>query len=229
MSTVERAPRKCSMCRQEGCNKNKPTCPAKMEMSGNSCSQCHRDVCTVITCPVKREMHHHHLIANLDPMRVLIRLPTYVKLINPKIFDHVAEITLKEQYTRDLLEKIKSIYTQKIAEAIQNSRVPVQVPPAPVQVPPSIPARHRGPAAPVLPQKRIRLLSGYKTCTEECGVCYDKTCEVTFNCDHQVCFDCFKGIKQLKKPTMICPFCRGDIENVQAGNHQSLVNLVALK
>jgi Zn finger protein HypA/HybF involved in hydrogenase expression len=44
-----------------------------------------------------------------------------------------------------------------------------------------------------------------------------------------VCFDCFKGIKQLKKPTMICPFCRGDIENVQAGNHQSLVNLVALK
>lgn len=226
---TNRAPRKCSQCRQAGCNKSKPTCPIRMEMSGNSCPQCHRDGCTVITCPVKREIHHHNLIANLDPMRFLTRLSTYVKLINPNLFDHVAEITLKEQYIRDLLEKIKSIYTQKIAEAIQNSRVPVQVPPAPVQVPPSIPARHRGPAAPVLPQKRIRLLSGYKTCTEECGVCYDKTCEVTFNCDHQVCFDCFKGIKQLKKPTMICPFCRGDIENVQAGNHQSRVNLAALK
>ena len=225
MSTVERAPRKCSMCRQEGCNKNKPTCPARIEMSGNSCSQCHRDGCTVLTCPVKREIHHHHLIANLDPMRFLTRLSTYVKLINPNLFDHVTEITLKEQYIRDLLEKIKSIYTQKIAEAIQNSRAPVQVPPDP----PSVPARPRGPAAPVLPQKRIRLLSGYKPCTEECGVCYDKTCEVTFNCDHQVCFDCFNGIKELKKPAMICPFCRGDIENVQAGNRKSRANLAALK
>jgi hypothetical protein len=157
-------------------------------------------------------------------MRFLGRVSNYAKFINPNLFDHVTEATLKRIYLRDLLEKITSIYSQKIVEAINNSRAssPVQVPAPVIIIPAQVPA-------PVIPQKKVKLLSGYKTCTEECGVCYDKMCELTFNCDHQLCFDCFKGIIRSKKPAMTCPFCRGYIENVQAGNHQTLVNLVALK
>jgi hypothetical protein len=228
---THRAPRKCSLCREEGCNKSKPTCPIRMIMATNSCPQCHREGCDVNNpnCPVKREIQNHHLIANAGfPMRFLGRVSNYAKIINPNLFDHVTEATLKRIYLRDLLEKITSIYSQKIVEAINNSRVssPVQVPaqvpaPAPVPAPVQVPA-------PVIPQK-VKLLSGYKTCTEECGVCYDKMCDLTFNCDHQLCFDCFKGIIRSKNPALKCPFCRGYIENVQAGNHQTLVNLVALK
>jgi hypothetical protein len=63
-------------------------------------------------------------------------------------------------------------------------------------------------------------LPEYKMCSEECGICYDKTCNVTLNCNHQVCVDCFKShvtaTETKINASLKCPFCRCVTETVNA-------------
>ena len=69
-------------------------------------------------------------------------------------------------------------------------------------------------------------------CAEECGICYDKTCNVTFNCAHQSCVDCFKGhvtsIAANNFPILKCPFCRCSIDSVQSSDENTRDALMKL-
>jgi hypothetical protein len=67
---------------------------------------------------------------------------------------------------------------------------------------------------------KLNVLPEYKMCSEECGICYDKTCNVTLNCNHQVCVDCFKShvtaTETKINASLKCPFCRTVTETVNA-------------
>ena len=79
----------------------------------------------------------------------------------------------------------------------------------------------------------VEVLREYKMCTEECGICYDKICNVTFNCNHQSCVGCFKGhfkaTKPIKSSILKCPFCRGTIESVLSSDKNTRDILVGRK
>jgi hypothetical protein len=55
----------------------------------------------------------------------------------------------------------------------------------------------------------------------ECGICYEdgipKKYEVTLNCKHQICKDCFKGCLKntsARRDFPTCAFCRGNISEI---------------
>jgi hypothetical protein len=69
-------------------------------------------------------------------------------------------------------------------------------------------------------------------CTEECGICYDKTCNITLNCNHQFCVDCFKGhvtaTETKINASLQCPFCRtvtASVNATDAAIHDELLKL----
>jgi hypothetical protein len=227
MSTVERAPRKCSQCRQERCNKSKATCPVNVARTGytlrqllpvaGTCELCRREGCFT-ECPIKMLIDHHTSVANsmINPITMVGRVYYQIN-INPNLFDHIENITLRQQYLTRLKETIRDIYmlpvVNNITRLINSPMVLKQS---------------------VIPQKKVvfDVLQGYKMCSEECGICYDKTCNVTFNCAHQSCVDCFKGhvtsIAAKNFPILKCPFCRSTIDSVQSSDkntHDTLVNL----
>jgi hypothetical protein len=218
MSTVQRAPRKCSQCRQERCNKSKATCPVNVAR-GNSptqllplagiCDLCRRVGCNA-ECPLKNLVDHHTGIAS----RLQRPIWTYPPInINPNSFDHIENIVLREKYLEEFIWKINQIYTSANVNLFYAI------------------AR-----APSIPKKNIiafEVLREYKMCTEECGVCYDKQCNVTFNCNHQSCVGCFKGhfnaTKTKNFPLLKCPFCRCTIESVQSSDKNTRDTLVGRK
>ena len=228
MSTVQRAPRKCSQCRQERCNKSKATCPVNVARGYSLnqvlplvgiCDLCRRVGCNGVNpgCPVKMLIDQHTSIANLFSNRVSIVGGIYSQInVNPNLFDHIENPILKEKYLKDLNYKILQLYIQNnhnLYHAILANNM----------------------LAPSIPKKNIavEVLREYKMCTEECGICYDKQCNVTFNCNHQLCVECFKGnvtaTKSKNSKILTCPFCRSTTETVQASDKKTHDTLVKLK
>ena len=59
---------------------------------------------------------------------------------------------------------------------------------------------------------------------EECGICYESSCNVTTNCGHKYCQDCFqKHFRNLRKPC--CAFCRSKVTLVKVSDVQVCDNL----
>jgi hypothetical protein len=225
----QRATRKCSQCRHEGCNKSKATCPVNVARNLNTptqllpltvtCDLCRREGCNNLNpeCPVKMLLDHHNSVANsiTNPITMVGRFYSQIN-VNPNLYDHIENITLKEKYLKELTEKIQSIYITVVINNITNA---ITAQPAQTEIP--------------LKKVEFDLLQEYKMCTEDCGVCYDKPCNVTFNCNHQLCVECFKGnvtaTKSKKSKILKCPFCRGTTETVQASDKNTHDKLVKLK
>ena len=208
----QRAPRKCSQCRQEGCNKNKAICPVNIARgytprqllpTAGTCELCRRGGCFT-ECPVKILVDQHTLIASgiTDPGYIFRMAPINV---NPNLFDHIENPILREKYLEDLNFKITLLYIQA-SNNLYNAIVQQTI------------------LAPPIPKKTlvIEVSREFKMTTEECGICYDKPCKVTFNCNHQSCVGCFKGhyaaTKSKNSPLLKCPFCRGTIDSVYPGD-----------
>ena len=219
----QRAPRKCSQCRQEGCNKSKAICPVNIARgytprqllpTAGTCDLCRRGGCNTLNpeCPVKILVDQHTLSANgiTDPGYIFRMAPINV---NPNLFDHIENPILKEKYIKDLNFKITDLYI-RASNNIYNAIVQQTI------------------LAPPIPKKTlvIQVLRDFKMTTEECGICYDKPCKVTFNCNHQSCVGCFKGhyaaTKSKNSPLLKCPFCRGTIDSVYPGDKNTRVLLV---
>lgn len=227
MLTVQRAPRKCSQCHQERCNKSKATCPVNVARTGHSpnqvlplagiCDLCCREGCFT-DCPVKMLIDHHTRVANSMSNPISNVGSFYSRInVNPNLYDHIENVSLRQRYLTDLTEKIRDIYMSLVVNNITR-----------------LINRQQTLTQSAIPQKKVEfdVLHGYKMCSEECGICYDKTCNVTFNCNHKLCVDCFKGhftsIAAKNFPILNCPFCRSTIETVQASDkktHDTLVNL----
>jgi hypothetical protein len=160
--------------------------------------------------------HHTSVALSIsNPITTVGRFYSQIN-VNPNLYDHIENITLREKYLKELTEKIQYIYLTVVVNNITTA----------ISSQPIIQT--------IIPPKKVEfdVLQGYKMCTEECGVCYDKTCNVTFNCNHQLCVDCFKGnvtsIAAKNFPILKCPFCRSIIESVQSSDkntHDTLVNL----
>ena len=215
MSTVMRAPRKCSQCRQEGCNKAKATCPINIERNGvpvvvpvkkRLCGACRREGCcsTSPLCPVNIELKRHVGRARLEDHHGY-NLSQY-----EHIFGHIQDPVYKRRLSVRLHYKIQEIYNHNIfIMRIMAERVLIE---------------RRIAALSDNNQQRskvkLNVLPEYKMCSEECGICYDKTCNVTLNCNHQVCVDCFKShvtaTETKINASLKCPFCRTVTETVNA-------------
>jgi hypothetical protein len=215
MSTVMRAPRKCSQCRQEGCNKGKATCPINIERTGipvvvpvkkRLCGACRREGCcsTSPLCPVNIELKRHVGRARLEDHHGY-NLSQY-----EHIFGHIQDPVYKRRLSVRLHYKIQEIYNHNIfIMRIMAERVLIE---------------RRIAALSDNNQQRskvkLNVLPEYKMCSEECGICYDKTCNVTLNCNHQVCVDCFKShvtaTETKINASLKCPFCRTVTETVNA-------------
>ena len=211
----QRAPRKCSQCRQEGCNKNKAICPVNIARgytprqllpTAGTCELCLREGCNTLNpeCPVQILVDQHTLIASgiPDPGYIYRMDPINV---NPNLFDHIENPILREKYLEDLNFKITLLYIQannNLYRAIVQQTI----------------------LAPPVPKKTlvIEILRDFKRSTEECGICYDKPCNVTFNCNHQSCVGCFRGhyaaTKAKNSLLLKCPFCRDTVESVYPGD-----------
>lgn len=211
----QRAPRKCSQCRQEGCNKSKAICPVNIARgymprqllpTAGTCELCRRGGCNTLNpeCPVKILVDHHTLIASgIQDTRYIYRMDPIN--VNPNLFDHIENPILKEKYLKDLNFKLLQLYirnNRNLYDAIVQQTI----------------------LAPPIPKKTlvIEVSREFKMTTEECGICYDKPCKVTFNCNHQSCVGCFKGhyavTKSKNSPLLKCPFCRGTIDSVYPGD-----------
>lgn len=213
----QRTPRKCSQCRQEGCNKNKAICPVNIARgytprqllpTAGTCDLCRRGGCNTLNpeCPVKILVDQHTLIASgiTDPGYIFRMAPINV---NPNLFDHIENPILREKYLEDLNFKITLLYIQ-VSNNLYNAIIQQTI----LAPPPPIPKK----------TLVIQVLRDFKMTTEECGICYDKPCKVTFNCNHQSCVGCFKGhyaaTKSKNSPLLKCPFCRGTIDSVYPGD-----------
>lgn len=202
--------RKCCQCHQEGCHKGKASCPVNISVKKRCCSGCRREGCTSnsIMCPVKKELiRHYELAAQLQ------RLP---EPNNPtrqyeNIFNHIEDPLYRRKLSTTLYYKIQ-LSVDRIMRDVQarNSQVSTQQ----------------------ISNVKLTVLPEYKMCSEECGICYDKTCNVTLNCNHQLCVDCLKGNLKATEAkfneTLKCPFCRCVTETVQATDvniHDKLVKL----
>jgi hypothetical protein len=222
MSTVMRAPRKCSQCRQEGCNKGKATCPVNIERTGGAgvvpvvvpvvvrpvkkrlCGACRREGCcaTSILCPVKIEINRHYDRAN----RIEDYAPDNEHLYQEMLFSHIQDPIYRYRLSANLFYKIREIYRDQ--RFIFMMRIMAE-------------RRATGVYSNQQRSKvKLNVLPEYKMCSEECGICYDKTCNVTLNCNHQVCVDCFKShvtaTETKFNATLKCPFCRCVTETVNA-------------
>jgi len=219
MSTVMRAPRKCSQCHQEGCNKGKATCPINIERTGipvvvpvvvpvkkRLCGACRREGCcsTSPLCPVNIELKRHVGRARLEDHH------GYNLSQFEHIFGHIQDPVYKRRLSVRLHYKIEEIYNHNIfIMRIMAERVLIE---------------RRIAALSDNNQQRskvkLNVLPEYKMCSEECGICYDKTCNVTLNCNHQVCVDCFKShvtaTETKFNASLKCPFCRTVTETVNA-------------
>jgi hypothetical protein len=135
--------------------------------------------------------------------------------VNPNLFDHIENPILKEKYLKDLNFKITLLYIQA-SNNLYNAIVQQTI------LAPPIPKKTLGAG--------IEVLRDFKRSSEECGICYDKTCNVTFNCNHKSCFGCFKGhvaaTKAKNSIILSCPFCRGTINSVYPGDKNTRVLLV---
>jgi hypothetical protein len=207
---LQRAPRKCSQCRQEGCNKSKAICPVNIARGytprqllpvAGTCDLCRRQGCFT-ECPVQMLIDHHTVIVSgIQDRRYIYRMDPIN--VNPNLFDHIENPILREKYLKDLNFKILQLYIRNNLNLYHAIYPENNI---------------------LYPKKTlvIEVSREFKRTTEECGICYDKPCNVTFNCNHQSCVGCFKGhytaTKSKNSPLLKCPFCRGTIDSVYPGD-----------
>jgi hypothetical protein len=233
MSTVMRAPRKCSQCRQEGCNKGKATCPVNIERTGGAgvvpvvvrpvkkrlCGACRREGCcaTSILCPVKIVINRHY-----DRANHMQDYPAYNEdLLYQEIqmlFNHIQDQIYRNRLSANLFYKIREIYSHHRHMLFMR-----------------IILERRATGLYYNQQRnkvKLNVLPEYKMCTEECGICYDVKRNVTFNCNHKMCVDCFKGhvtaTETKFNASLLCPFCRCVTSSVNATDatmHDELLKL----
>lgn len=223
--------RKCSQCRQEGCNKRKATCPVNIQktcpvvvpvvvpvvipvvipVKKRLCSECKREGCTSnsMMCPVKIESERHYELA--AQMQRLPEPNNPTRQYAETVFNHIEDPCCRIKLSMKLYYKIQLNVTRIMREVhTRNSQESTQQ----------------------ASNVKLNVLPEYKTCTEECGICYDKTSNVTLNCNHQVCVDCFKGNFKATKAkfneTLKCPFCRCITETVNAADAKIRKALVKL-
>ena len=238
-TTTVRAPRKCSQCRQEGCNKGKATCPVNIERTGvvpvvipvvvpvvvrpvkkRLCGACRREGCcaTSILCPVKIELNRHYDRA--------ARLENYAannsSHYEETIFNHIQDPIYRLRLSAKLFYKIRIIYSDQRFIVMMRYMAERAM------------QRAAGFSQDNQQRSKVKLtvLPEYKMCAEECGICYDKTCNVTLNCNHKVCVDCFKGYVTATETkfnaSLKCPFCRcvtSSVNATDANVHDELVKL----
>jgi hypothetical protein len=221
--------RKCSQCRQEGCNKGKATCPVNIERTGvvpvvvpvkkRRCGACRREGCrkTNPTCPVNVELCRHYARANrMEPE------PNNADEYG-NAFNHIENPVCRQRLAANLRFDIREIYyNQRVISNMRTLRI-AEILRAAYSQADSNEQRSK---------VKLNVLPEYKMCSEECGICYDKTCNVTLNCNHQVCVDCFKGnvtaTETKFNASLKCPFCRCVTETVNATDaniHDELVKL----
>jgi hypothetical protein len=219
MSTTVRATRKCSQCHQEGCNKGKATCPINVEKNRvpvvvepavvpakKLCEGCQREGCcyTSLSCPIRVELLRHVGLAKR------YEIPPQCIIEVEHMFSHIQDPEHKRKLSFKLYNKIIEIYNYQLylhtIRLIQERNTNAA----------------RGMAAHSNQRSKVKLnvLPEYKMCSEECGICYHKTCNVTLNCNHQVCVDCFKAhvtsTETKINASLKCPFCRCVTETVNA-------------
>jgi hypothetical protein len=256
-TTVMRAPRKCSQCRQEGCNKGKATCPVNIEricpvvipvdipvvipvvipVKKRLCGECLREGCdsTNMMCLVKIEIERHCELAaqmqclptySTDATSLQQRCNVYLleaemgRLPEPNnptrhyqetVFNHIEDPVCRYKLSINLYYKIY-LKVNKIMIDVR--------------------ARNSQESTQQTSKVKLTVLPEYKMCSEKCGICYAKTCNVTLNCNHQVCVDCFKGNFRATKAkfnaSLTCPFCRCVTETIQATDAKIRKALVKL-
>ena len=225
--------RKCSQCRQEGCNKGKATCPVNIERTGvvpvvvpvvvpaktRRCGSCRREGCrkTNPTCPVNVELCRHYARAQrMEPE------PNNADEYG-NVFNHIENPVCRQRLAANLRFDIREIYNNE--QLIHRMRIfrMTEILRAAYSQADSNEQRSK---------VKLTILPEYKMCSEECGICYDKTCNVTLNCNHQVCVDCLKGnitaTETKFNASLKCPFCRCVTETVNATDaniHDELVKL----
>ena len=225
--------RKCSQCRQEGCNKGKATCPVNVERTGivpvvvpvvvqvkkRRCGACRREGCrkTVPTCPVNVELCLHYARAHrMEPE------PNNADEYG-NVFNHIENPACRQRLAANLRFDIREIYrNEQFLRGMRTLRI-AEILRAAYSQADSNEQRSK---------VQLTVLPEYKMCSEECGICYDKTCNVILNCNHQVCVDCFKGhitaTETKFNASLKCPFCRCVTETVHATDaniHDELVKL----
>jgi len=140
MEDFVRVARKCSQCRQEGCNKNKPTCPVNVERSGGPlisvqaiidgyladrniiglgpirrvrlCALCRREGCcrTNLMCPVKIEIERHKRLA-FELAPIRIFVVGVSPIdVKPDLYNHIQDPEERDKQFDKLYRNIMDIY-----------------------------------------------------------------------------------------------------------------------
>ena len=207
-----RAVRKCSQCRQEGCNKSKATCPVNVDKAIQSiyvpkkklCVLCRREGCcrTNLMCPVKIEIERHNRLAfEMAPIRSFIVGVSHID-VKPDLYDHIEDPEKRQKQFNKLYYHIMDIYHNERLQYIERALA------------------FRGAN---IPKIRVNVLSNYVKCEGECGICYSSECNIMLNCKHQVCVDCIKGQMKVAQTSgkFNCAFCRADIKFMNANNDET--------
>jgi hypothetical protein len=244
--------RKCSQCHQEGCNKNKPTCPVNVERRGGPvisvqaiidgylddrniislgpspvrrvrlCALCRREGCcrTNPMCPVKIEIERHKRLAfELAPIRIFIVGVSPID-VKTDLYDHIQDPEERNKQFDKLYRNIMDIYHHERYQYMQRELTYSR---AYIEHQQLIQNRGIGLQNRGHSNMNVNVLSDYVTCEGECGICYDKPCNVMLNCKHQVCITCLKGqIKIAERSGKFnCAFCRADIKCINASDAET--------
>jgi hypothetical protein len=134
MSATVRAPRKCSQCRQEGCNKGKATCPVNIERTGGAgvvpvvvrpvkkrlCGECRREGCSSnnMMCPVKIEIDRHYELA--AQMQRLPEPNNPTRQYEETVFNHIEDPVCRIKLSINLYYKIQ-LNVNRIMRDVQSS------------------------------------------------------------------------------------------------------------
>ena len=240
--------RKCSQCRREGCNKNKPTCPINVERRGGPvisvqsivdeylddmttpirrvrlCALCRREGCcrTNPMCPVKIEIERHKRLAfELAPVRIFIVGVSPID-VKPDLYDHIQDPEKRAKQFDKLYSNIMDIYHHERYQYMQReltySRAYIEQQQLIQNQNRGLQNHGRG-----LGHMNVNVLNNYVTCQGECGICYETECNVMLNCGHQVCVDCIKGQVKVAQTSgkLNCAFCRADIKFINANNDET--------
>ena len=242
MEDFVRGARKCSQCHQEGCNKNKATCPVNVERRGGLvqsiidgnivrlgpssirrvrlCALCRREGCcrTNLMCPVKIEIERHKRLAfELAPIRIFIVGVSPID-VKPDLYDHIPDPEKRRKQFNKLYRHIMDIYHHERYQYMQRELTYSRAYIEQQQL-----IQNRGIGLQNQGQVIVNVLNDYVMCEGECGICYDSACNVKLNCNHQLCVTCLKGqIKIAERSGKFnCAFCRADIKSINASDDET--------
>ena len=231
MLNVQRAPKKCSQCRQTGCNKSKATCPVNVVDYMNIvrrprlCALCRREGCcrTNLMCPVKIEIERHKRLAfELAPVRIFIVGVSPID-VKTDLYDHIQDPEKRAKQFDKLYRHIMDIYHHERYQYMQRELTYSR---AYIQEQQFIQNQNRGQGQGQGQQAQkviVNVLNDYVKCEGECGICYESECNVMLNCKHQLCVTCLKGQMTVAQISgkFNCAFCRADIKSINASNDET--------